>query len=177
MKTIFYKRNVFVISAIIIAAVTRLLPHLPNFTPVAAMALLGGATLNDKRLAFITPIIAMLVSDLLLELVFGYGFHNTMLFVYASIGLITFLGTYLQNKIKFSSLAIASLASSLIFFLVTNFGIWTVATQGETLSYIYALGVPFFHYSVIGDLFYTAILFGVYQIAVQRFPALVEIKK
>ena len=86
--------NKLIIPAIIIfAAFTRLMPHPPNFTPIIAMGLFGGAYLKDKRLALLLPMGAMLIADIFL------GFHGTML-----VFLIVFLNSE-SNRRTFSSLA------------------------------------------------------------------------
>ena len=91
MKTkILSPRFIFVGTALLVAAFSRLLPHLPNVTPVAAMALFGGAYLSNKRLAVVLPLLAMLLSDGLMQLINGQGFHNTMLYVYAGFVLTSF---------------------------------------------------------------------------------------
>ena len=71
---LFTPQFIFVTSAMLIGAVSRLLPHIDNFTPIAAMALFGGATIANKRLAFVIPLLAMIVSDTAMKLFFGYVF-------------------------------------------------------------------------------------------------------
>src|SRR5215831_8316925 len=109
---------------ILAAALSRLLTnqlHLWNFTPMAAMALFSGANFRDKKYAFLVPIIAMLITDLF------FGFHPGMWDVYATFILITFIGFYLRNRVSVISVVMASLASSVIFFLITNFFVWVGA--------------------------------------------------
>ena len=152
--------RVWIIGGIIVAAAAaRLIPHPPNFTPVGAMALFAGATLADRRWAMLTPLAALFLSDLVL------GSHSTLLFVYGAIVLITLLGRTLLNHRR-SPLRIggASLAASLLFFMVTNFGSWISydwypATLGGLLA-CYTAAIPFFGNTVSGDLLYSAALFG-----------------
>ena len=165
-------RFIFITAAICVAAISRVFPHIPNFTPIAAMALFGGAYLKDKRLAFIVPMAAMLLSDLFI------GFHNTMIYVYAAFAFTTFIGLGLRKGVKVGTLFIASLASSVIFFLVTNFGVWAAnGFQSGAIGMIstYVLGVPFFRMTLLGDLFYNTILFGAFYLAQLRFPKLAKI--
>jgi hypothetical protein len=141
-----------------LAALARLLPHPPNVTPVAAMALFAGCYLTDRRWAYAVPLGAMILTDLVL------GFHSTVPYVYAGFLLMVWMGGWLSRYYGAGNITLASLSGSALFFILTNFGVW--ATQdlyshtagGLVLCYIAAL--PFFHYTVLGDLFYTALLFG-----------------
>lgn len=176
-STTFSARFVFVATAIFVAAISRVFPHIPNFTPIAAMALFGGAYLNDKRLAVVVPMLAMFVSDAILELTTGWGFHNTLAYVYGAFLLTTFIGMSIRNRIGAGSILVASVVSSILFFLITNFGVWAasgfqlgVAGLGTT----YVLGIPFFGPTLLGDLFFNTILFGAFAIAQRRIPALAK---
>lgn len=181
MKTKFFTpRFIFISSTIFLAAVSRLLPHIPNFTPVAAMALFGGVYFTDKKWAFIIPLMALFLSDAAMELFFGYGFHNTMLYVYAGFVLTTLIGVMIRNSVKPRTILVASLVSSVLFFLVTNFGYWV--SLGSPMGYAgltaaYVQGIPFFRYSLFGDLFYNAILFGAFYLAQIKFPTLLLNRK
>ena len=148
----------FVISAIILAAASRLIPHIPNFTPISAMALFGGACLTDKRLAYSVPLIAMFLSDLFL------GFHNAMIYVYASFVITTFIGIKIRENITTISVISGSVISSVIFFLITNYGVWE-GSREISLGATYVLGIPFFGPTMAGDLFYNGILFGMFYYA------------
>lgn len=148
-----------VLTMIFAAALMRLIPHWPNFTPIAATALFGGTFLKRKELAFLIPVSAMLLSDLVL------GFHSSMFSVYASFMVIVGLGLLLQHKFTVVNTLSASIASSVIFFLVTNFASWTSGLMpypmnvgGLMQSYI--AGLPFFYNGILGDLFYNSVLFG-----------------
>ncbi|MFN7014949.1 MAG: DUF6580 family putative transport protein, partial [Bacteroidia bacterium] len=136
-------RNIFITSALLVAIVGRLIPHAPNFTPVAAMALFGGATLSNKRLAFILPIIAMFISDVII------GFHSTMWAVYISFAITVFIGTKINGNIKPLSVISASIASSALFFIITNFAVWLGSTfYPRNLSGLiecYVAAIPFFN--------------------------------
>jgi uncharacterized protein DUF6580 len=151
---------------ILFAAFSRLLPHPANFTPVAAIALFSGVYLN-KRFAFAIPLIAMFLSDLIL------GLHSGMIWVYGSFIIITCIGLWLKYRMETSSgrkilyLLGASLASSVIFFIITNFGVWTSGYYGlelKGLAECYTLAIPFFRNSLLGDLVYVALMFGIYAL-------------
>ena len=151
------------ISAIIFAlAIFRLLPHLPNVSPVAAMALFGGAYFADKRMAFIVPFVALFLSDLIL------GLHNSMIFVYAGFALTVAIGFLLQNRVTITNTAFAMVTSSVLFFLLTNFGAWMTsglyAKTAGGLMQAYAAGIPFFQNSLLGNLVFAAVIFGGYHL-------------
>lgn len=168
---------IFVSTAIMLAAVSRLLPHIDNFTPVAAMALFGGAYISDKRLAVVTPLLAMIISDIGMELLYGWGFHNTIIYVYLAFILITFIGFYIRRNVSVNSVVIGSLISSILFFVITNFGYWAASNFQLGLSglnAVYIAGLPFFRATVLGDLLYNAVLFGVFYLAQAKIPALAK---
>lgn len=174
---LFSTRFIFLSAMILLAAVSRVLPHIPNFTPIASMALFGAASFSDKRIGIIVPLIAMLLSDIALEAIYGWGFHNTIIYVYASIILISFIGLYIRKQTNYKTIIAASIFSSILFFIITNFGVWAAnGSQGGTagLSTVYILGLPYFAYTLIGDLFYNGILFGAFYLAQRKIPALVK---
>jgi hypothetical protein len=162
----------FIAGAILFGAVMRLVPHWPNFTPIAAMALFSGAYIRKKHLAFLIPIAALLLSDLIL------GFHFLMLAVYFSFAVVVVLGFWLRNRIKVGTLLTASLSSSLLFFLITNFAVWLGSSfYAQSLAGLlqsYTMGLPFLLNGLMGDLFYTAVFFGSFYLIQQRYPAFRE---
>ncbi len=152
------------------AAVMRLLPHLPNLTPIAAMALFGGAYFSDKRLAFLVPLSALFLSDLIL------GLYGQMPVVYASFALIVCIGFSLQKRRRWLPIAGAALASSVLFFVTTNFGVWLLSSwypkNLEGLVACYVAAIPFFRNTLLGDALYTAVLFGGFALAERWLPAM-----
>ncbi len=182
---IFTPRFLFITIAILIAALTRMLPHPPNFTPIAAIALFGGACMTNKKFAFIIPLLAMLISDCIyIPYSDSTGFHNTMLYVYASFIIITFIGMYMRNNPKTGNIILASLISSVLFFLITNFAVWAASGFQFGMSGLlttYVAGIPFYNNSILGsfflntvmgDLFYCGLLFGSFYFAKSKFPVL-----
>ena len=159
---------------ILLAAFLRIMPHLPNFTPVAAMALFGGAYFSNKKIAFAVPLAAMITSDAIL------GFHSTMWAVYLSFVLMVLIGFRLRESRKVKNIFLAALSSSIIFFIITNFAVWTsglmypMNTAG--LVECYTAAIPFFRYSVLGDLFFSGVFFGLFELAQSKLPALAEVK-
>src|SRR5258708_11114135 len=107
--------------AIVGAAALRLAPHPPNFTPIDAMALFSGAYLGRRALAFFAPLGALLLSDALL------GFYSGMQFQYLSVGLIVVLGWLVLSRTSVVRLGLAAVASSVLFFVISNFGTWLVS--------------------------------------------------
>jgi len=156
----FFQDNFYSLAVIFLAGLTRLIPHPPNVAPIAAIALFSGAYL-DKKIAFTIPLAAMFLSDIFL------GFHPTMIYVYSSFALTVFLGLRLKKNKKISCLLQTSIVSSVLFFLITNFGAW--ATSGmypkntNGLFQAYLMGLPFFRNTLFGDLFYTLIIFYGYK--------------
>lgn len=142
-------KNVFLVSLIFFAILSRFLPHPPNFTPIAAIALLSSKGFDNRWVVFLIPIVSLFISDLFI------GLHATIPFVYISFILIALLGLYVK-KINIVSV----LLSSTIFFLVSNFGVWLlyypISTEG--LVQCYTLALPFFLNTVLGDLVYGALL-------------------
>ena len=153
--------KLIITSIIIFAALTRLVPHPPNFTPIIAIGLFGGAYLKDSRLVFLIPLIAMLIADTFL------GFHGTMIWVYGSLIIISMMGVLLKNRTTMKNCAVATLGGSLLFFIVTNFGVWIISGFYEKsimgLFQCYAMALPFFYNTLAGSVVYSAIMFGGYE--------------
>ena len=157
------------------AAAMRLVPHIPNFTPVAALALFGGARFEKKFWAFALPLTAMLLSDALLELFTGRGFHSGMPVVYASFAAIVGIGLWLHHHRGVVNTGSAALAASLLFFITTNFSTWLTdgmyPRTAAGLLACYVAAIPFFGNALAGDLFYVTVMFGAFAFAEKRYPA------
>ena len=155
----------FLIAAVLAVAFWRIIPHPPNVTPVMAMALFAGCYFADKKVAYLVPLLAMLVADLVI------GLHSSMLFVYAGVALTVFVGNdWLSRKADGLRVIVATVGCSLLFFLLTNFGAWLVSEavyprSAAGLMQAYVAGIPFYKNSVLGDLFFSAVLFGGYYLA------------
>src|SRR3954452_5535322 len=111
-------RLIALLSAIIVAAGLRLVPHPPNFSPIDAMALFSGAYLGRRAIAFLAPLGALLLSDLVL------GFYHGQATVYFSVALIVMIGVVELRRISPLRVAAAAVASSVLFFAITNLGMW-----------------------------------------------------
>ncbi len=160
------------VSMILAGVVSRFIPHLPNFTPIGAMALFGGAVLNRKHVAYLIPVVSLFISNLIFEVLRnGEGFNSQLLWVYGSMLLITRLGVLLQERDHRQSMVLASLTGSLLFFAITNFGVWAAGFYGSGLTALtncYISGIPFFGNTILGDLFYNMLFFGGFALATRR---------
>jgi len=134
---------------ILIAILTRLLPHPPNFAPITSIALFSGFHFANKRLALFVPLIAMFISDLFI------GVHSFMPVIYLSFLLISILSFYMKS-LSISNVVLAST----LFFVMSNLGVWyfyyPLTWAGLTSCFV--LAIPFFVNALAGDLFYTSVL-------------------
>jgi hypothetical protein len=162
------------IALIILAAVSRLIPHPLNFTPIAAMGLFGAAYLPKRWMAFVVPFSALFLSDLVLN----NGIYNAQSFqgaftwvtspwMYLSFAAVIGIGALLlRGQVSATRVALASLSASVVFFLVSNFWSWTAfETYPKTaagLAACYTMALPFFVNTIAGDLFFSTLLFGIY---------------
>lgn len=168
---------------ILLAAFSRLIPHPPNFTPVGAMALFGAAYFSKRYLTFVVPLIAMWLSDLVLNnVVYAQYFDGFVLFypgfywTYSAFIVIGLVGFFLLKRTKPQNILIASLSASILFFLVSNFGVWASGMMyPKDLSGLlacYTAAIPFFQNTLMGDLVYCGVLFGAFEFAQYKFPLL-----
>ena len=179
------KLSVWVPVVVIFAlALARLLPHIPNFAPITAMALFGGVYLT-ARYACILPLVAMLISDYLLLYVSPFStpmfnfshivplqalFHSALPIVYASFIISGLVGLWLKNHKSPIYIVLAALFCSIQFFLLTNAAVWLGGMYGPGPSGLlasYVAGIPFFQGTLLGDFFYTTLLFGAYELALK----------
>jgi hypothetical protein len=163
-------RLVALLSAIAAAAALRLVPHPPNFSPIDAMALFSGAYLGRRGIAFVAPLAALLLSDVVL------GFYHGVATVYATVALIVVIGWWLSSGRTPLRVGVAAIASSVTFFVITNFGMWLFSgfypVTYAGLVACYAAAIPFFQNTVAGDLFYSVLLFGGFALAQHLLPQL-----
>jgi hypothetical protein len=159
------------------AALMRLLPHPYNFTPVAVMALFGGAHFRDVRVAFAVPLLAMFASDLVLSFtVYDIGAFRSMPVVYFAFALTVVVGRLLGTRSSALRVGSASVGAALLFYLITNFGVWTRGTlypmTWEGLVACYVAAIPFLRNAILGNCFYAIVLFGGFRVAQRRFAGL-----
>ncbi len=163
-------RFLLIAALIIVAASFRLFTNIPNFTPIAAIALFGGAYLSKKPYAFLLPFTALFITDLII------GFHSLMFAVYLSFALTVGIGILMRKNIRVLTVLGGAVSSALIFFLITNFAVWLTTpyyTKDLTgLMHCYTMAIPFFHNGLLGDLMYSSVLFGSFYFARLKFPSL-----
>ena len=145
------------IALIVAVSLYRIFPHPHNIAPVMALALFAGTYFEKKWLAFTVPLISMFVADLFL------GLHNTFIFVYAAMALAVVIGFYLHNRVSSLKVIGATIGSSLVFFLISNFGVWLVSgyysKSWAGLIECYTMALPFLQRSMMGDLLFSGVLF------------------
>lgn len=147
---------------IILGLSARLLPHPANFAPIGAIALFAALYL-PKKYALIIPLIAMFISDTFI------GFYSLpiMLSVYIGFTIMSLIGLLVKKNKKFSTILGGTLVGSILFFLLTNFAVWTFGTMySHTFSGLiqsYTMAIPFFKNSLLGDLFYSGIIIGGFE--------------
>jgi len=154
-----YKKQIFPVGLILILALSRLIPHPWNFTPVIAVAMMSGYFFKNIYFSLSILLIAMLIADVFI------GFYENMIFVYLSLMFIAFVFFKISKKINFKNLFVYSFAGSLIFFMLSNFGVWILGSPGldnipydKTLNGLiecYILAIPFF-----GNTFLSTLIFA-----------------
>lgn len=148
------------LSLIICGILLRFAGHTPNFTPVAAIALFSGVYLS-KKYAFIVPLALMIVSDIFL------GMHNVVIFTWGGFALTTALGLWLKNRKTVKGVAGASIVSSLLFYLISNFGVWLMGWYPRTVRGLldcYIMAIPFLRNFTLATLMYAGVFFGLYEL-------------
>lgn len=163
------------LSLTLAAALIRLVPHPPNFAPVGALALFGGARLKGWQ-AYLVPLLAMLVTDPVLSYLHGAPAYSALTpVIYLSFMLSVLLGRFfLEGVSSPTKIGAVALLGSTQFFLLTNFAAWLGAEAYYPRSFAglmscYVAALPFFARTVLSDLFYSAALFGLYSLVTKRF--------
>jgi hypothetical protein len=166
------RKSLLTVSLLIVLAVaTRLLPHPHNFAPIGGVALFGAAWFRHRISGFVIPLVAMWLSDLYINNV-TYAAYNTgfvwlsdgFYWMYGSFALISLMGLLLFREVTPGRVMGGAIASSLLFFLITNFGVWlSSSVYPQTMNGLvtcYAAGIPFYWNTLAGDLVYSGVLFG-----------------
>lgn len=175
MKT----RTFVILGAVLLACFSRVIQHW-NFAPMTAMALFAAATLTDRRLGVFVPLLSLFASDLCIEALHRYGVMPTwgiyegMWATYLATFLIALMGLALRKHRNAPNIAGATLAGSLVFFIVSNFGAWLPGTLYPLtlrgLITCYVAGIPFFERSLLGDAVYATMLFGGFALVEKWLP-------
>jgi hypothetical protein len=159
-------KSLTLIWLVILAVFSRLIPHPWNLTAVGSVAIFAGAYLRPRFLAFVIPVLAFFLSDLIL------GLHDTVFFTYGAILICAGLGLRFLKNPSAGSVVTLSLISSLVFFAVSNFGVWWAQDiyphNAQGLLTCFIMGLPFFRGQILGDLLYSGVLFGAYAWLAQK---------
>jgi uncharacterized protein DUF6580 len=148
------------LALIALCVAARLLPHVQNFSPVAAAALFAGAVMGRRSLAVVVPVASMLIGDLVL----GFYHWQVMATVYAALALPALIGMAGRRYgLRLTAIG-GAFAAALIFFVTTNFAVWAFSgmysLDSAGLLQCYVAGLPFLKYTLAGDLFWSVVLFG-----------------
>ena len=151
----------FGLGLIILLALSRLIPHPPNFTPILGMAVFSGAIINKKIVAYLVPLAAMLLSDLYL------GFHTGMPIIYFTLAICVLIGTFIESRVTILNSIFGITAGVLVFYLITNFTVWYGSGMYENsfsgLITCYVMGLPFLQNTFISSLIYGMGAFLIYE--------------
>ncbi len=172
--------SLMLLAMIIVAALTRLIPHPMNFSPVEAMALFAGAYFAHRGMAVLVPLLAMLISDIALATINGgmyaeYFASAGFVSIYACIAVISFGGMLLRGRVGVLSVALAGFSGALLFFLVSNGLMWLSAAKPYcdiSLVSCYSAAIPFFKNQLAGVAVYSTILFGGFAFARRQISVL-----
>ena len=149
-------QTAWLIGVVALLVMFRFVPHPPNAVPIVAMALFAGAFFSNRIHAFLVPLVAMILSDLIL------GFHSTVLYVYAGIMATVVIGSFL-NQVTVFRVGMAAVIASIVFFLITNFGAWMhhnmYSQDLNGLLQAYVAGIPFLRNSLIANLIFSYLVF------------------
>jgi hypothetical protein len=175
-------RNLALVLLILAAALTRLLPHPPNFAPITAMAVFGAIRFGRWGTAILAPLLGLFASDLAKEYLYHHGMsaqwgiYRGMWVTYGTTALIAFISLMARGTRRVSVMAGTTLLGSIVFFLVTNFAVWARGTRFphtfDGLMDCYIVAIPFFRNSLAGDVVYATVLFGAWALAERWVPAL-----
>ena len=148
---------------ILILALSRLIPHPPNFTPILGMAVFAGTVFDRKMFSFLIPLLAMILSDLFL------GFHGNMLIIYFAICLNVVIGIYFISKISYLRICFSLVFGSLVFFIITNFAVWLSSGMYpyslEGLLACYTMALPFLQNTIISTVLYGVGAFLIFELS------------
>jgi hypothetical protein len=170
------KKYAFIIALLVIGIASRFIPHYPNFTAIGSMALLAGGMLRKPHLALALPILALFVSDLIINNVMYPGatftlFYKGALYIYAAIVLSVLLAR-LVRRLNVKNYIALSILSSILFFMITNFGVWQSGTlypptMGGLMA-CYAAALPYALSHLLGTVFYGGVIMVAYNALTQQ---------
>jgi hypothetical protein len=175
-------RTIFILLAILVGAFSRIIPHFPNFTAIGALALFSGAYLGSRWLAVLMPVLAVFLSDMVINNTiyaqpgqFVWMYEGAWL-VYVSTALCAVLGMFMLRKVNVRSVSASAVVTALLFFVLTNFGVWAGSAMYPQningLAACYLAALPYLGWAMLGNLFFAGIFFGGFELAGRRFPKL-----
>ena len=176
-------RNIFLVGMMVAAAFSRMIPHPVNFAPIGALALFGAAYFPKKWMAILAPLVCLWISDLFINNVVYGAYNDGFVFfyggwywMYATTLLTTVMGFGLLKKINVATVLGSAVLASILFFAVTNFVCWPgnplYPQNFMGLMACYIAGVPFFAGTLLGNVFYSAVMFGGFELAKRQYPSL-----
>jgi hypothetical protein len=191
LKKIIYVKNkinfrpIVLISLLLLAAFSRVIPHPPNFTPIAALGLFGAAYFSRKWIAIVLPLASLWLSSIVINNTLYADHYKSFTFFYegwywifGSIALTTVIGFFTLKKININSVLSSSVIAAVLFFLISNYSCFpgnpSYSQDLRGLMDCYIAGIPFFGGTLGGTLFYSAVLFGGFELAKYKFPALTQ---
>ncbi len=154
---------------VVIGVLSRLFPHLSQFTAILAVSLFAGMYLS-KRQALIVPVALMIITDAIL------GFHDTMFFTWGAMAAVSFIGVWLKKRKSLMTVFAGSIFSSVVFFLATNFGAWLSPLYPDTLEGLrecFIMAIPFFRSTLLSTVAYSLVLYAGYEWILKRWPGAV----
>tara|TARA_Y100000590_G_C15651848_1_gene989078 strand:- start:393 stop:872 length:480 start_codon:yes stop_codon:yes gene_type:complete len=152
------------IGVLIALSLSRFIPHPPNFTSLLALSFYIPAVFGIRYIPVV--LIALLFTDLVI------GLHSTVLFTWGSVVLIGFISKYFNKSMFFR--IFGALTGAVIFYLLTNFGVWVNGYYGITINGLitcYTLALPFFAYSLLSTLIFSVIIESLYKLKLKIFHA------
>jgi len=172
-------RTLFLCGLVLSVAASRLIDHPFNFTPVLMMAFFAGVKFSDKRWAFAVPVVAMLLSDIVLHMTTAWdAFTAVKIAVYGCVLVCVIWGQAVRGKLSVTHTAGAALGSGLLFFVVTNLAVWAFGSMYPHsflgLTECYVAAVPFFKSTLLGNCVFATVMFSVSHIAEFQIPRLRE---
>jgi hypothetical protein len=156
---------VIAVALVMLAAASRVVPHPWNFTPMIAVALFGGARIARPWLSVAAVLGCLALGDIAIGL-FPY---EGMAWVYGSMALVVVVGRLLRTCATAVATLVAALGAGAVFFIITNFAVFTGSTYPHTfrgLVACYTAALPFYRNQIAGDLLFTTVLFGAYAVAI-----------
>src|ERR671925_59333 len=160
---------------VLVAVLTRFVPHLPNFSPVFAALLFGGAHL-ERRDAIWYPLVLLAASDFVLTtLVYRMNIGLDQGTIWLGFAVLAMIGYSLRTRENVPTIAVAAVAGPTVFFLISNFGVWLgghgarmYPATWDGLMACYMAALPFYRNSLVATAVYTALLFGANEIYRRR---------